>query len=185
LMALVAVMLMAARGQAQTEEPKLIHRDKQPYMGIRTSVTLQGMATVMPKLMPELYGWLDAHHVKPTGPEFIRFIVIDMDKVLDIEVGIPVAKAVAGDSRVKPGVLPEGRYASLTHFGNYSGLIAPNAQIQEWGKTKGLKWKMRKTKNGDEWVGRIEFYKTDPRKEPDPSKWETEILYMVADGKGR
>ena len=176
---------LAACLHAETEEPKLVHRDKQPYVAIRTTVTMQGMATVIPKLMPELHRWLEARNVKPNGPVFIRFVVIDMDKGLDIEVGLPVTKLLSGDGRVKSDVLPAGRYASLTHFGNYSGLIPPNAQIQEWGKKQGLTWKMRKTKRGDEWVGRVEFYKTDPDKEPDPSKWETEILYLVADTKAR
>ncbi len=184
LFAAVIAISLAGYPQASTEEPKLVVREKQPYVAIRTTVTLQGMSTVMARLMPELHTWLDAHKVTPSGPEFIRFSVIDMDKGLDIEVGIPVATSVSGDGRVKSGVLPAGRYASLTHFGNYSGLIPPNARIQEWGKNKGLTWKMRKTKHGSEWVGRIEFYKIDPSREPDPNKWETEILYLTADTKG-
>lgn len=146
---------------------------------------MKGMATVFPRLMPELNKWLDARHTKKSGPEFIRFILVDMEKGLDIELGVPVSKVMAGSGNVRAGVLPAGRYASLTHFGNYSGLVAPNAHIQEWGKSKGLKWNVRKTKHGEEWVGRIEFYKTDPDKEPDPSKWETEILYMVAEVKAK
>ncbi len=82
-------------------------------------------------------------------------------------------------------MLPAGRYVTLTHYGNYSGLVAPNAKLQEWGKSKGLRWNVRKSKRGDEWIGRFEFYRRDPDTEPDPAKWETEICYMVADAKGR
>ena len=177
----VATLLIGFCLPARAEEPKLMRRDKLPYMAIRTTVTMKGMATVMPQTMPKLAHWLDAHKVKPTGPEFVRFIKVDMERGLDIEIGLPVAKAVAGDGQVKPGVLPAGRYVSLTHFGNYSGLVAPNAHLQEWARARGLTWKMNKTKTGEEWAGRVEFYNTDPGKEPNPDKWETEILYLVTD----
>jgi effector-binding domain-containing protein len=183
-LAATVILLVTSCIQPGAEEPKLVHRDKTPYMAIRTTVTMKGMATVMPENMPKLVHWLDAHNVKPTGPEFIRYLKVDMEKGLEIEIGLPVAKSVAGDRMVKPGVLPAGRYVSLTHFGHYSGLVAPNAQLQEWAKTKGLTWKMNKTKSGEEWAGRVEFYKTDPDKQPDPGKWETEILYLISDSKG-
>lgn len=31
------------------------------------------------------------------------------------------------------------------------------------------------------WIGRIERYLTDPSQEPDPSRWETEIAYLLDD----
>lgn len=180
-MAAIAMVIGGSCLKAGAEEPKLVHRDKLPYMAIRTTVTMRGMATVFPETMPKLAQWLEAHKVKPVGPEFMRFIKVDMERGLDIEIGLPVAKTVAGDKLVKPGVLPAGQYVSLIYLGDYSGLVAPNERLQEWAKTKGLTWKMNKTKTGEEWAGRVEFYHTDPRKEPDTSKWETEILYQVVD----
>ncbi len=77
------------------------------------------------------------------------------------------------------GSLPAGRYVSLTHFGNYAGLVAPNAALQAWAKAKHLHFKMTKGAKGEEFVARVELYKTDPDKQPNPAKWETEILYMI------
>ncbi len=171
------------KAEKKATEPRLERREKLNYVAICTTVTMQRMATVMQKLMPEVGGWLRAHNVKASGPEFIRYIRIDMAKELDIEVGVPVAKPQIGSGRVKPGVLPAGKYAVLTHFGNYSGLVAPNAEIQEWAKKKCLDWSVTKTKKGDEWAGRAEFYFTDPAMEPDADKWKTDILYLTKETK--
>jgi hypothetical protein len=32
------------------------------------------------------------------------------------------------------------------------------------------------------WRARIEQYLTDPRAEPDPARWETEIAYLIQSG---
>ena len=102
-----------------------------------------------------------------------------MAKGLDIEIGFPVAKSAKGDDQVTTGFLAAGRYVSLTHFGNYAGLVPPNATLQGWAKKKHLRFKMTKGAKGEEFVSRVELYKTDPDKQPDPAKWETEILYMI------
>jgi len=178
----ITFVILASLAQASTD-PTLITRKEQPYVAIKTTVTIQELPAIVPKDLTQLYAWLEAHKLKPAGAPFVRYVVVDMDKGLDIEIGVPVVKAVSGDSKVTSGVLPTGKYASLTYFGDYSGLKTPNAQIQKWGMDKGLTWKRQKTEHGEEWVGRLEVYKTDPNKEPDPSKWETEVLYLVDDAK--
>ena len=87
---------------------------------------MKDLGTEIQKAVPQLFAWLGTHNAQSAGAPFARFIVVDMDKRLDIEVGVPVAQAVTGDSSVSAGVLPAGRYVSLTHFGNYNGLEAPN-----------------------------------------------------------
>jgi hypothetical protein len=34
---------------------------------------------------------------------------------------------------------------------------------------------------GDAFGGRVEFYPTDPEEEPDPSKWQTDVAFRLAD----
>ncbi len=72
------------KAEKKATEPRLERREKQNYVAIRTTVTMQGMATVMQKLMPEVGSWLRAHNVKASEPPFIRFLYIDMAKGLDI-----------------------------------------------------------------------------------------------------
>ncbi|AIE87920.1 transcription activator [Fimbriimonas ginsengisoli Gsoil 348] len=148
-------------------------------MSIRSTETLQGMATVFPRLMPKLMAWAAANHVKPSGPEFIRFNVIDMAKGMEIELGFPVTATVRGSGEVHAGAFPAGRYVFMPFTGNYRDLVGANATLQQWAAKKGIKWKVKSSPKGDVWAGRMEFYLTDPGKEPDPRKWKSEIYYLT------
>lgn len=168
-----------AAARVGTETPRIVQRPAIPFVAIRTTETMSSMSSVFPRLMPGLRQWAAKHQVSEAGAPFIRFIHVDMAKGLDIEIGFPVAKAANGDDKVTAGFLAAGRYVSLTHFGNYSGLVPPNAALQAWAHNKHLRFKMTKGAKGEEFVSRLELYKTDPDKQPDPAKWETEILYMI------
>jgi effector-binding domain-containing protein len=83
--------------------------------------------------------------IAPSGPPFIRYLVIDMAAELEIELAVPTGAPVAGSGRVRPGVLPEGRYAVLRHTGPYDGLIAANAALQQWAPRRGVRFDTRVT----------------------------------------
>ena len=90
-------------------EPKVSLRNEQPYIGIRVKTPFRGMFAVVDKLLKELRTWVKAHGIADEGPFFLRYHVIDMEGVMDIELGFMVRKPLRGDDRVKPGVLPQGR----------------------------------------------------------------------------
>jgi effector-binding domain-containing protein len=163
----------------RNETPKVVHRNAVPFISVRSLETMNSLNTMIPRFMPKLQDWASHHGLKQVGAIFFRYHFVDMKKGLDVEVGFITDKIVKGDNGVTTGLIPSGDYVSLTHFGNYSGLVQPNAALQTWAKKEGLTFKMAKGKLGEEFVSRIEFYKTDPEKEPNPDKWETEILYMI------
>ena len=94
-------------------KPKIETRRKQAYMGIRTITPFKGMSKAIQKLSDEMNAWVEEHKVKPVGPPFLRYHVIDMRGFMDIEFGFPVRQALPHDGEVKAGLLPAGRYASL------------------------------------------------------------------------
>lgn len=165
-------------------EPTVEHRDARRYMSIRATVAMREMPTVLPQLWKEVFGWLGAQGVAPAGPPLLRFLVIDMPARMEIEVGVPVATALAGNVRIRAGALPAGRYATLVYTGVRNG-IAANAALQAWAQKRGIKWQMRNTKKGTAWASRVEFSLTDPKREPDPEKWQTEVAYLVSETRGR
>jgi effector-binding domain-containing protein len=87
---------------------------------------------------------------------------------------------VPGDDRVRAGVLPAGRYVTLRHTGPYDGLIASNADLQDWAEARGITFDSRDTDHGEAWHSRVEHYLTDPSAEPDPAKWQVDIAYLVS-----
>lgn len=157
---------------------KVDTRPEQHYVGIRIQTPMKGMFTVVRKLFTEMNKWMAKQGLKESAPPFLRYHVIDMEGEMDIEVGFPVEKPLAGDARVKPGILPAGRYASLIYVGSgYSG----NKALLEWGGAQGLKWDRWDEPKGDAFRSRYEAYLTDPAVEPKKNKWEVEVAIKLTD----
>jgi effector-binding domain-containing protein len=159
--------------------PKIVERAAQPYFAIKQQVTIPFGETIG-KIMPELDAWIAAHKVTTSGAPFFKYNVVKMPE-LEIEFGFPVAMPVAGDSRAMAGVLPAGRYASLTYWGPYDDLMEVTTMLIGWARQKELRWDARESPNGEIFASRLEIYHTDPMTEPDPQKWETELLFKLAD----
>lgn len=160
-------------------EPKVEERAEQHYVGIRTQVPHSKFREIIPQYLDELFAWLGARDVTPACAPFMRYYVINMPGLMDVELGIPVAAAMPGEGRIVPGVIPAGRYAALV----YTGLngIAGNAALIGWAENNGIQWDRWDDPNGDAFRARIEYYLTDPAEEPDPEKWETEVAIKLAD----
>jgi len=160
--------------------PEIVTRAEQPYVAIRTQVAMEDLGTVVPPLNQEVFAWLGARGAASAGAPFWKYNVIDMAAKLEIEAGAPVAAAVAGDDRVVSGVLPAGRYATLTHVGHPSELYAATTALRNWAAEQGLTWDMTPGEDGERWACRLENYLTDPSQEPDMSKWVTELAFKLA-----
>ena len=160
--------------------PQIVTRTEQPYVAIRARVTMSELPGLADRL-GEVFGWLGAHQIAPAGAPFFRYDVIDMARELEVEAGVPVAVAVAGDGPVSPGVLTAGRYATLTHVGPYGELAAATSTLLDWAAGQGLTWDMQPGEAGERCGSRLEIYLTDPSQEPDVSKWETQLAFRLAD----
>jgi len=161
-------------------EPTIVERSDQPYVAIKGLVTMRTMGTIIDR-MPEVFGWLSARGVEPAGPPIFKYNVIDMERQLEMEVGVPVADTVEGDDQVLSGVLPAGRYATAIHIGHPDKLVDATTALLEWAALRGLRWDKTETADGERWGCRLEAYLTDPAEEPDMDKWETELAFRLAD----
>jgi len=161
--------------------PEIVTRPEQPYVAIRTQVTMADLGTVVPPLNQEVFAWLGGRGVAPAGAPFWKYNVIDMAGELEVEAGVAVAAAVAGDGQIMAGVLPAGRYATLMHVGHPSELMAATKRLLDWAAEQGLSWDVTSGNDGDRWACRLETYLTDPREEPDMSKWVTQLAFKLAD----
>ncbi|MGN6796505.1 MAG: GyrI-like domain-containing protein [Streptosporangiaceae bacterium] len=160
--------------------PEIENRAEQPYVGICTRVPMSGLADVATR-HPEVFAWMGARGIAPAGPPFFKYNVIDMAGELEVELGVPIAEAMEGDPHVVSGVLPAGRYATVTHFGHPDELMEATRLLLAWASEQGLKFDMSPGDDGERWGGRLEFYLTDPRVEPDMNEWETQLAFRLAD----
>jgi effector-binding domain-containing protein len=164
-------------------EPSIVTRAEQPYVGVTRFVTMQTMNEVVAQF-PVVFGWVEARGVEPVGAPFFRYHTIDMERELEVEVGVPVphgSAVPASDDEVTAGVLPAGRYATVDHVGHPDQLVGATADLLAWAAKEGLRWDMTPSEHGDKWGARLEFYETDPDVEPDMNKWLTVLAFRLAD----
>lgn len=160
--------------------PAVEERGAQPYVAVRGTVTMQTFPEIADRL-PGLIGWLSVRGIAPAGPPFFRYLVIDMERELEVEAGVPVAAPVAGEGEVVAGVLPAGRYAVATHVGHPDELVAATAEFLDRAAARDLRFDAAETGHGTRWGCRLEELCTDPRVEPDMHRWETRLAFRLAD----
>jgi effector-binding domain-containing protein len=161
--------------------PEITLRDDQPYAGITAWVTMANVGSVADRI-PEIFGWLGAAGIAPVGPPFFRYHVIDMERELLVEAGVPVESPVADDGgEVRCGTLPAGEFVVVTHTGSPTTLRDATAELLDWAAARGLAWDAYQTGIGEEWGCRVEFYLTDPAQQPDTSKWQTQLAFRLKD----
>ena len=158
--------------------PAVLARPDRPSIGIRQVTPFRGMFAVRDRLMTELYSWADERKLT-YGHTFFRLHVVDMDGPMDVEVGVLTDEAVAGDDRVRAGVLPAGRYATLTYVNH--GRRA-NGALRDWAQEQGLPLDRTDSPEGERFGCRYEAYLTDPRTERMKTRWRIELAIRLADG---
>jgi len=158
--------------------PFIAYRKERYYAAIRLSVAPQAIPTTLPPLHPEVRGWLQARDIAPDGPPFFQYLLMGSDGKLLVEVGFPVAHAVAGDERVIGGMFPAGDYASLVHTGDYRFLRDAHMELEAWVEKTG-RCDKELCDDGVAFASRTEFYLTDEGVIPDPARWETEVAFFL------
>ena len=161
-------------------EPSIVERDAQPYLAIRRIVKIP-FGTVASKTLADLQRHMKKRGITPTDAPFFRYNIIDMPTALEIDFGAPTEQEEQGDDVLVSGVLPAGRYATLTHTGPYKDLIAANGALLDWIKAQGLTLDSHASPAGDVFGCRLEIYPTDPKVEKDKSRWVTELAFKLAD----
>ncbi len=96
-----------------TDGSAIVAKPDRNCIGIRLVTPFRGMFAVRDRLMAELYAWTDDRAIAH-GHTFFRLHAVNMDGPMDVEVEVITDEAVQGDSGIRAGVLPAGRYATLT-----------------------------------------------------------------------
>ena len=158
--------------------PGIDHRTARHYVGLRIITPFEGMFAQTDKLFKELRQWVNAHDLADQGPYFLRYHVIDMNGLMDVEAGFVVTAPQIGDERVNSGILPAGRYAHLT-YSRYA--LRGNQALLLWMKEQQLEADREETSNGDAFGCRYEAYLTDYRTEPRKTKWQVDLAIRLRD----
>ena len=158
--------------------PDIDYRSARHYVGLQIITPFAGMFAQTDMLFKELRQWVNAHGFAEQGPYFLRYHVIDMKGLVDVEVGFVVTAPYIHDERVKDGVLPAGRYAHLI-YSRYA--LRGNQALSIWLKEQNLDVDREDTSNGEAFGCRYEAYLTDYRTEPRKTKWQVDLAIRLRD----
>ena len=156
--------------------PGIDHRTAKYYVGLRIITPFEGMFAQTDKLFKELRQWVNAQDVADQDPYFLRYHVIDMKGLMDVEAGFVVPTQQMRDERVTSGVLPAGQYAHLT-YSRYA--LRGNQALLRWVKEQQLDVDREDTSKGDAFGCRYEAYLTDYRTEPRKKKWQVDLAIRL------
>lgn len=160
-------------------KPKLENRKAQPCLGIRARVAAKDLGRLLPGLHNQLADWMATKSIEPVGHPFFRYLVIDLENGLEVEVGVPVAEGTKGAGDIREIVIPAGCYATLLHTGHFSGLRDAARVLLEWAEQNNIVWQRAEFETGEVWECRLETY-LNVGLEKDPEKWQTELAFLTA-----
>lgn len=160
-------------------EPFVEYQSEKPYAAI--AIETPGLEwEEMSDLIPEIMEWLGKRKLKTTGIPLYRYWCTGSAmEPTNLEVGVPVDRMSAGDERILISTIPGGTYLKAIHRGHPDNLLESHEALVEWARTEGLEFDMRWEEEYEIWNGRFEIFLTDPKIEPDPEKWEIEILLLL------
>src|SRR5579875_1106331 len=136
------------------------------------------MLGVRDKLLDEVNAWAVTSALDVVEYGFLRLRVVDMRGDMDIEVGLKTREHTGFSGRVSSGILPAGRYATLSYRGVGT---AANRALNEWAESEGLALDRSEVPAGDRFGCRYESYLTSPATEPHKKKWKIELAFRLAD----
>ncbi|MEV0591893.1 GyrI-like domain-containing protein [Nonomuraea cavernae] len=160
--------------------PNIVEHPDRPYVGVRRTITMTTFSEVADRI-GELVGWLAQRGIAPAGAPFLRYDSIDMaaDRLV-VEAGVPIVEPVTGEGDIFAAHLPAGRYATVTHHGHPDQLAGVVEALLKWAAERDLAWDMSEKDGAEHWGCRLELYRTDPRVELDPSKWDIDLEFRLA-----
>jgi effector-binding domain-containing protein len=163
----------------QMTEPRIVDRAAQPYVFITRRLPMNRLGELVP-VHGQVFGWLAERGERPAGAPFWKYNVIDMERELEIEVGVPTSTVPSGDGEIRGGILPSGRYASVGHTGHPDELVHVTKRLLDWAAAEGLAFDKSPAEGGEHWACRLEIYETDPAEEPDLAKWQHTLAFRLA-----
>jgi effector-binding domain-containing protein len=150
-----------------------------PYVGKEFTLTMDQLSEAA-SAYGQIYAWLVQQKIEPSGSPFYRYKEFHSDGRITLEAGVPAEVEGTGDSGFTTGVLPEGRYLSILHTGDYSGLQPVTSFLMRWAEVRGMKFQADEEGGVSRWAGRLEWYLVDPKCEPDPAEWQTRVSILLA-----
>lgn len=146
---------------------ELTEQKEQPVLSIRTRTAVGNLPQEIGKAFGAVLQYLGEIGENAAGPAFAAYYNMDMEN-LDVELGFPVSKAIAGKGIVQAGTIPAGKQASFMYKGPYSQMEPAYNAMNAW-----------LGENRHEPTGVVyEFYYNSPMEVPE-SELLTKVVFLL------
>lgn len=151
---------------------------ERPWVGVRMTAELARWGEVNAHV-PRIYAALAAADAIPAGGPIYQYHRLQRaDDPMDITVSVPVLTPVELPG-LDSGSVPAGRYLVARPDGGPDTLERVHEEMWRWAQMQELELAINERADGIHWDARTEQFLTDPRIEPDHSKWEVEVAYLL------
>ncbi len=147
---------------------EVVELDPQQAIAVRGDVAIADMPAFFQRAFVAAAAAAAASGVEITGPPF-GFYPEMPTEIVAVEAGFPVSAPIETVGDVHPLMLPGGRAVRALHVGPYETMATTYIGLQAWMAEQGFH-------PAD---GMWESYLSDPRIEPDPATWRTEIVWPI------
>ena len=150
--------------------PELIDLDPSPAAVVRDTVPVNDLPAFFGRAFGTVAATVARQGVALVGEPF-AFYAGAPTEVIEVAAGFRVAAAFEPSGDVVSMELPGEPAVTMVHRGPYDSMDEAYQEMHRWMAAKGL------TPAGHMW----ESYLSDPGTEPDPSAWQTKIVWPVDD----
>lgn len=147
---------------------EIVRQTETPTVGIRRVVPMNEMQNFFSDAYERLFHEIGEKGLTVTGPPYGRYRGEPSD-TFDVEAGVPIAQPTTSHDDIVAGHLPAVEAVQFVHIGPYDTLRQSYESIAAWMAQNDI------VPGAEMW----EQYLSDPMAEPDPSKWETKIVWPV------
>ena len=146
---------------------ELSEQPVQPVLSMRTRTAVGNLPQELGKAYGSIIQYLNEIGEKPLEAAFAAYYNMDMEN-LDVEMGFPVPKPLAGKGEIKSSEIPAGKQVSCFYKGPYSQMEQVYNAMMQWINVNGH------TPTGVSY----EFYYNSPMDVPE-SELLTKIVFPI------
>lgn len=110
---------------------ELTEQKEQPVLSVRTRTPVGNLTAALGKAYGAIFAYLGQMGETPAGAPFVAYYNVDMQD-LDVEIGVPVSKPIAGRGEVNQSLIPAGKQASCVYKGPYAEIGPAYDALTKW-----------------------------------------------------
>lgn len=152
------------------DAPQIVQSPRQRTAAIHVKVARDEIQQVFAPAVNELLKELSVQNVAPAGA-LLSYYATMPGELFDFDIAFPVAQDIEPAGRVVASEVPAMKVARTIYRGPMEGIGSAWGELEKWIAA-----------NGDAGRPRMfERYLVGPGDTADPSKWQTELNWQVAD----